>query len=39
MKGPNLSEWALEHQSFVLFLIIALFTVVYLVLGRVGRES
>jgi multidrug efflux pump len=24
MKGPNLSEWALEHQSFVLFLIIAL---------------
>jgi multidrug efflux pump len=24
MKGPNLSEWALEHQSFILFLIIAL---------------
>jgi multidrug efflux pump len=24
MKGPNLSAWALEHQSFVLFLIIAL---------------
>ena len=24
MKAPNLSEWALEHQSFVLFLIIAL---------------
>ena len=24
MKGPNLSEWALEHQSFVLYLIIAL---------------
>jgi multidrug efflux pump len=24
VKGPNLSEWALEHQSFVLFLIIAL---------------
>ena len=24
MKGPNLSEWALEHQSFVLYLIVAL---------------
>ena len=24
MTGPNLSEWALEHRSFVLFLIIAL---------------
>jgi multidrug efflux pump len=24
MKAPNLSEWALEHQSFILFLIIAL---------------
>src|SRR5262245_32308755 len=24
MKGPNLSEWALEHQSFVLFLLVAL---------------
>ena len=24
MKGPNLSEWALGHQSFVLFLIVAL---------------
>ena len=24
MHGPNLSEWALRHQSFILFLIIAL---------------
>jgi multidrug efflux pump len=24
MKGPNLSEWALEHQSFILYLLIAL---------------
>jgi len=24
MHGPNLSEWALRHQSFVLFLIVAL---------------
>jgi multidrug efflux pump len=24
MKGPNLSEWALRHQSFILFLIVAL---------------
>jgi multidrug efflux pump len=24
MKGPNLSEWALGHRSFVLFLIVAL---------------
>jgi multidrug efflux pump len=24
MKAPNLSEWALEHQPFVLFLIVAL---------------
>ena len=24
MKGPNLSEWALRHQSFVLYLIIGL---------------
>ncbi|MCW5621948.1 MAG: efflux RND transporter permease subunit, partial [Burkholderiales bacterium] len=24
MRGPNLSEWALRHQSFILFLIIAL---------------
>lgn len=24
MHGPNLSEWALRHQSFILFLIVAL---------------
>jgi multidrug efflux pump len=24
VKGPNLSEWALEHRSFILFLIIGL---------------
>jgi multidrug efflux pump len=24
MHGPNLSEWALRHQSFILYLIIAL---------------
>ena len=24
MKGPNLSEWALEHQSLVLFFMLAL---------------
>jgi len=24
MHGPNLSEWALRHQSFVMFLIVAL---------------
>jgi len=24
MRGPNLSEWALRHQSFILYLIIAL---------------
>ena len=24
MHGPNLSEWALRHQSFILFLIIGL---------------
>jgi multidrug efflux pump len=24
MHGPNLSEWALRHQSFILFLMIAL---------------
>jgi multidrug efflux pump len=24
MVGPNLSEWALRHQSFILFLIVAL---------------
>ena len=24
MKGPNVSEWALEHQSLVLFFMLAL---------------
>ena len=24
MHGPNLSEWALRHQSFILFLLVAL---------------
>jgi multidrug efflux pump len=37
MKGPNLSEWALEHPSMVLYLIIVVLvggTLAFLNLGR-----
>ncbi|MEO8003616.1 MAG: efflux RND transporter permease subunit [Betaproteobacteria bacterium] len=37
MKGPNLSGWALEHQSLVLFFMLALFAAgfgAYLKLGQ-----
>jgi multidrug efflux pump len=37
MKGPNLSEWALEHPSMVLYLMIVLMvggTLAFLKLGR-----
>lgn len=42
MKGPNLSEWALKHQQFVLYLVIVLTAggiISYFNLGRAEDTS
>ncbi|MBV8467208.1 MAG: efflux RND transporter permease subunit [Burkholderiales bacterium] len=39
MRGFNLSEWALKHQQFVLYLIIVLMCAGLFAYGKLGRKE
>ena len=39
MKSFNLSEWAIEHASFVWFLMIVVVAAGFMAYGRLGREE
>ncbi len=39
MKGFNLSEWALRHKSFVIYLMVVAAVAGFFAYGRLGREE